>query len=225
MTIFDFVIRICCAVAFGFLIGLERHLTGHVAGIRTNILVSMGACLFALYSQLIGAPDASRMAAQVVTGIGFLCSGIIFKEGLNIRGLNTAATIWCTAAIGVLCSSGLLLYAVTAAIILLASNLSFRFVADKIQPLESFMEEENIYLLSVTCNDENESKIRSAIMSSLNNTKLHLTNLQSSDNSGGEVQIEATFQISGRRKDEHIEKLTARVALEQGVTKTGWKLV
>ena len=79
MPLFEFVIRICCAVVFGFLIGLERQITGHVAGIRTNILVSMGACLFTLFSQLMGAPDNTRIAAQVVTGIGFLCGGVIFK--------------------------------------------------------------------------------------------------------------------------------------------------
>jgi len=143
MSLLDFVIRICCAVAFGFLIGLERQLTGHVAGIRTNILVSMGACLFTLFSQLMHAADTTRIAAQVVTGIGFLCSGIIFKEGLNVRGLNTAATIWCTAAIGVLCSSGLLPHATAAVVILLASNLFFRFVSEKIQPLAHFEEGEN----------------------------------------------------------------------------------
>jgi len=66
MTLFDFAIRILSAVGFGFLIGLERQLTGHAAGIRINILVSMGACLFTLFSQLMGAPDTTRIAAQVV---------------------------------------------------------------------------------------------------------------------------------------------------------------
>ncbi|MCL2002791.1 MAG: MgtC/SapB family protein [Oscillospiraceae bacterium] len=134
MELLDFTVRVACAVAFGFFIGLERQLTGHAAGIRTNILVSMGACLFTLFSVLMGAPDMTRIAAQVVTGIGFLCSGIIFKEGINVKGLDTAATIWCTAAIGVLCSSGKLLFATVAAAILLAVNLLIRLVEDKIRP-------------------------------------------------------------------------------------------
>jgi uncharacterized membrane protein YhiD involved in acid resistance len=146
MTLFEFIICICCAVIFGFLIGLERQLTGHVAGIRTNILVSMGACLFTLFSQLMGAPDTTRIAAQVVTGIGFLCGGVIFKEGINVRGLNTAATIWCTAAIGVLCSSGFFLYATIATAVLLTSNLIFRFIANKIQPFTSFEKEINTHV-------------------------------------------------------------------------------
>jgi len=226
MTLLDFILRIGCAVIFGFLIGLERQLTGHVAGIRTNILVSMGACIFTLFSLLMDAPDVTRIAAQVVTGIGFLCSGIIFKEGLNVRGLNTAATIWCTAAIGVLCSSGLLLYATAATVILLMSSLFFRFISDRISPLTPHLEEEeNLYVLSVTCRHENEFSIRSAIMNNLNHTRLLLTNLQSADNIGGIVEIEATVQVSGRRRDEDVEKITAQIALEKGVTKAGWELI
>ena len=225
MTLFDFLIRICCAALFGFLIGLERQLTGHVAGVRTNILVSMGACLFTVFSLLMDAPDTTRIAAQVVTGIGFLCTGIIFKEGLNVIGLNTAATIWCTAAIGVLCSSGMLIYPTVATVILLASNLFFRFVAYRIQPMAFFAEKKNTYLLSVTCQEENEFVVRSAIMSGLGNNRMRLANLQSVDDFGGKVEIEATVNVSGRRMDEHIEELTARIALEKGVTKAGWELV
>jgi putative Mg2+ transporter-C (MgtC) family protein len=225
VTLLDFVICIGCSLVFGFLIGLERQLTGHTAGIRTNILVCMGACMFTLFSRLMDATDTTRVAAQVVTGIGFLCTGIIFKEGLNVRGLNTAATIWCTAAIGVLCSSGLVLYATAAAAILIASNLFFRFVADRVSPLARIEEYENTYVLSVSCIDEYEFGIRASIMNCLNNTKLHLTNLESADEIGGKVEIEATVQVSGRRRDEVIEKLTAKIALEKGVNKVGWKLV
>jgi len=225
MPLFDFIIRICCAVVFGFLIGLERQLTGHTVGIRINILVSMGACLFTLFSQLMDVYDTTRIAAQVVTGIGFLCSGIIFKEGLNVKGLNTAATMWCTAAIGVLTSSGLILYATAAVVVLIGSNLIFRFVAGRIRPLSSFGEEENTYVLSVTCREEYEFDIRSAIIDNLRNARLLLTNLESADEIGNKVEIEATVLISGKRRDEHIEKLTAQVALAKGVMKAGWELV
>ena len=226
MTLFDFAVRIICAVGFGFLIGLERQLTGHAAGIRINILVSMGACLFTLFSQLMGAPDTTRIAAQVVTGVGFLCSGIIFKEGLSVRGLNTAATIWCTAAIGVLCSSGLVLYAALATGILLISNLTFRVAAEKIQPLAQFEEEENAYKLSVTCQHDNEFDIRSAIVNYLSkNARLQLTHLESADAIGELVEIEATIQLGGKRRDFHVEKLTSCIALEKGVIKAGWGLV
>ena len=227
ITLLDFVIRICFAVLFGFLIGLERQLTGHASGIRINVLISMGACLFTLFSQLMGSGynDNTRIAAQVVTGIGFLCSGIIFKEGLNVRGLNTAATMWCTAAIGVLTSSGLILYAVAAVTVLIGSNLTFRFLANRIRPLAQFGEEENTYMLSVTCREADEFNIRSTIIENLRKARLRLTNLESADEIGNKVEIEATIIINGRRRDEHIEKITSQVALEKGVTKAGWELV
>ena len=226
ITLFDFAIRILCAVGFGFLIGLERQLTGHAAGVRINILVSMGACLFTLFSLLMSAPDTTRIAAQVVTGVGFLCSGIIFKEGLSVRGLNTAATIWCTAAIGVLCSSGLVSYAALATGILLLSNLVFRFAAERIHPLARFEEEENFYKLSVTCQHDNEFSIRSAVINYLSeNPRLQLSHLESADIIGELVEIEATIQLGGKRRDLHVEKLTSSIALEKGVIKVGWELV
>jgi len=213
------------AILLGFLIGLERQLTSHTAGIRTNILVSLGACLFTLFSQLMGVYDTTRIAAQVVTGIGFLCGGVIFKEGLNVRGLNTAATIWCTAAIGVLTSSGLIHFAAAATVILIASNLVFRYISDKIRPLANFGDEENVYMLSVTCLEEDEFNIRSVIIDNLGKARLQLTNLESADEIGNKVEIEATVIIYGKRRDELIERLTAQVALEKGVTKAGWEMM
>jgi len=227
MTLLDFTIRITCAMLFGFFIGLERQLTGSPTGIRINILISMGACLFVLFSQLMAVEDTTRIAAQVVTGIGFLCSGIIFKEGLNVRGLNTAATMWCTAAIGVLTSSGRLLFAAVAVAILIGSNIFFRFVGERIHTLPRFSGGDcnNTYMLSVTCLEEYEFSIRSAIIANLNTAKILLTNLESADEIGNKVEIEATVQMNGKRKDEAIERLTAQIALERGVTKSGWEMV
>ena len=225
MTLLEFTIRISCAVIFGFLIGLERQLTGHSTGIRLNILISIGACLFVLFSQLMDVDDTTRIAAQVVTGLGFLCSGIIFKEGMNVRGLNTAATMWCTAAIGVLTSSGLISFASVAVVILIGSNLIFKFVAVRISPLARCGEEANSYVLSVTCHEADEFNIRSAIITHLRKAKILLTNLESADEIGNKVEIEATIQINGRRRDECIEKITTYIALEKGVTKSGWEMV
>ncbi|UQT50803.1 MgtC/SapB family protein [Flavonifractor plautii] len=98
--------RIGLSVLLGFLIGLERQITGHPAGIRINVLISMGACLFLMFPLMSGSDEVYRIASYIVSGVGFLCSGVIFKEGGTVRGLNTAATLWCTAAVGVLSSSG-----------------------------------------------------------------------------------------------------------------------
>ncbi len=98
-----FLLRVGVALALGALIGAERQLRQRLTGLRTNALVSTGACLFVLMTQAVPgmAPsDASRIAAYVVSGIGFLGGGVIMRDGFNVRGLNTAATLWCTAAIG-----------------------------------------------------------------------------------------------------------------------------
>lgn len=92
----------CLAGAFllGGLIGFERQFRHRLAGLRTNTLVAVGAATFVVFSSLVsGDSSPTRVAAQIVSGIGFLGAGIIFKEGFNVRGLNTAATLWCSAAV------------------------------------------------------------------------------------------------------------------------------
>src|SRR3989304_2308033 len=90
--------RLALAALFGGVIGLERELRGYPAGIRTLALVTMGSLLFTDVSQLLGGDD--RVAAGIVTGIGFLGAGVIFREGYTVRGITTAATIWSAAAVG-----------------------------------------------------------------------------------------------------------------------------
>ena len=90
--------RLAFAVILGGLIGLERELRGYPAGIRTMALITMGSMLFTDVSQILGGDD--RVAAGIVTGIGFLGAGVIFREQFTVRGITTAATIWASAAIG-----------------------------------------------------------------------------------------------------------------------------
>ncbi len=90
--------RLGMAAVLGGFIGLERELRGYPAGIRTMALITIGAALFTDVSQILGGDD--RIAAGIVTGIGFLGAGVIFREGYTVRGITTAATIWASAAIG-----------------------------------------------------------------------------------------------------------------------------
>ena len=104
------VFRLVVAGGLGAFIGLEREVRGYPAGIRTIALVSLGACLFTDVSELFVAADTSRVAAQIVSGIGFLGAGVILREGYSVRGITTAATIWAAAAVGM--ATGLSLYVV-----------------------------------------------------------------------------------------------------------------
>jgi putative Mg2+ transporter-C (MgtC) family protein len=127
MSEWDIVGRICATCVLGGLIGAEREATGHAAGLRTYILVSLGAALFMIaseqitlhYSHLTPAPDPSRVASTIVTGISFLGAGIIFQSHTRIRNLTTAAGIWVVAAIGMLAGSGFYVTAVSGTLVTL----------------------------------------------------------------------------------------------------------
>src|SRR6516225_10064767 len=97
-----FTISLATAFVLGAAIGAERQWRQRMAGLRTNALVSVGAALFVLLGTSVSGGDGLRVAAQVVSGIGFLGAGVIMRDGLNVRGLNTAATLWCSAAVGTL---------------------------------------------------------------------------------------------------------------------------
>ncbi|WP_280379599.1 MgtC/SapB family protein, partial [Nocardia wallacei] len=110
MTTFEMLARLATGVGLGVAIGLERQYRARMAGLRTNALVCAGATLFVLLSAHGfhgGTADPTRVAAQIVSGIGFLGAGVIMREGASVRGLNTAATLWCSAAIGALAGAGM----------------------------------------------------------------------------------------------------------------------
>src|SRR6202034_4898654 len=114
------------AACLGAAIGLERQWRQRLAGLRTNTLVALGAAIFVTYGRVASDDAAARIAAQVVSGIGFLGAGVIFKEGLAVRGLNTAATLWCSAAVGLLAGEGLALYGLIGAVLVIAANVGLR---------------------------------------------------------------------------------------------------
>lgn len=126
MTNTEFTLRLLTALVAGLLIGFERQWHHKSAGLRTNTLVSVGAAIFVLLSLIItakGNGDVTRIIAQVVTGIGFLCAGIIFKEGMNVHGLTTAITVWCCSAVGCLAAAGYFIETFIATFFIIAVNL------------------------------------------------------------------------------------------------------
>ncbi len=108
MTTLEFTLRLLTALFSGMLIGIERQWHHKSAGLRTNTLVATGAAIFVLLSINLTQEqgDVTRIIGQVVTGIGFLGAGIIFKEGISVHGLTTAATVWCSSAIGSIAAAG-----------------------------------------------------------------------------------------------------------------------
>src|SRR5947209_15229818 len=103
----EIAIRLGVAVLFGSLIGFERQWLQRMAGLRTNSLVAVGAAGFVVFSTMVSGDNSpTRMAAQVVSGVGFLGAGVILREGINVTGLNTAATLWCSAMVGTFAGAG-----------------------------------------------------------------------------------------------------------------------
>jgi putative Mg2+ transporter-C (MgtC) family protein len=148
----DALLRLTFACALGGVIGFERELRDREAGIRTHLLVSLGSALFTIVSAYgfhefltnggnIVRADPSRIAAQIVTGIGFLGAGAIIREGLSIRGLTTAATLWVVAAIGMACGAGYYWPAAAATVLTLIALWPLRLLAyhliDRIKPEEN----------------------------------------------------------------------------------------
>ena len=124
----DFLFNLSICFLLSFFIGMERQYRKRIIGLRTTILVSLGAFLFVTFSFSVGSLDLSRIASQVVTGIGFLGAGVILKDGKRIRGLTTAATLWCDAAIGILCAGGAIFEAILGTLIILFANIILRHI-------------------------------------------------------------------------------------------------
>src|SRR5580658_2602463 len=124
---FDTLVSLLTAFAFGTMIGAERQYRQRSAGLRTNVLVAVGASAFVdLANHLAGADGSVRVIAYVVSGIGFLGAGVIMKEGMNVRGLNTAATLWASAAVGCCAGADMVAQAALLTVFVLAGNTLLR---------------------------------------------------------------------------------------------------
>lgn len=129
----SFIIRLLAATMAGGAVGLEREYSNKSAGLRTNTLVAVGASIFVMITTRIlegTTGDPSRVVGQIVTGIGFLGAGVILRQGTNVVGLTTAATIWCSAALGCLAGFGMYWELAASAILIIIINTLFR-VGDK----------------------------------------------------------------------------------------------
>jgi putative Mg2+ transporter-C (MgtC) family protein len=129
--VMTYIIRLFIALLVGGVVGLEREFKGKPAGIRTNILICVGSCLFMIISMEVartaaGVADPGRIAAQVVTGVGFLCAGTIMRSRFTVSGLTTAATIWVLSALGVAIGAGYILLAVAGAGIITLTLVAVR---------------------------------------------------------------------------------------------------
>lgn len=177
----EFLIRISSAIGLGFLLGLERELTNKYAGLRTHILVCLGACVFTIISiygfpsyadgdniilnQATGIRDTGRVAAQVVSGIGFIGAGAVLRNGSMIIGLTTAATLWISAAIGMTCGVGLYDLAIYATVLSVAVLTIIRVFERRILP--AGIKRSRKIKLTVYCLNKDVSTIENFVSASV----------------------------------------------------------
>ena len=227
MNYMEFTFRVLLSLSLGFAIGLERQLTGHSAGIRINVLISMGTCLFTLFPMIYNSDQVFRVGSSIISGVGFLCSGVIFKENGSVRGMNTAATLWCTAAIGVLATTGKYPVAIIATVILIVSNLILRPFTRKINPVVGSEEVENEYRISITCQEDAENEIRQMLINGNTCNTLFLHNLESGDVVGEKVEVVAEYCSTGKGKPKNrvLEEIVSNALKNIKVVSAGWEIL
>ena len=179
-----FAARAAAALVLGAAVGLERQWRQRTAGLRTNALVALGAALFELFAVFLSGArgvDPTRIAAYVVSGIGFLGAGVILRDGIHVRGINTAATIWCSAAVGVLAGAGYLPAAAIAAALILTAHLALRPVAPLVDrlPASPGTEVETTYQFRAVTRAPDEAHIRTLLVRELTHDDFVLHSVQS----------------------------------------------
>jgi putative Mg2+ transporter-C (MgtC) family protein len=214
------------AMFLGSLIGFERQWHQRTAGLRTNALVCTGAFLFTCFSKVAEASDELRVAAQVVSGIGFLGAGVIMREGSSVRGLNTAATLWCSGSIGTLTGFGYRKWAFMGTLAILVCNILLRPLAMKLYRQDGETETEFLYLIRIACEPNvDEIWVRTLLLQAISTSKLILKTLESgrrlSDRPGVEVRAEL---FSNSKSDSIVEQVVNRLSVEKGVDSISWRV-
>jgi len=223
LSVADFALRLAVGVGCGALIGIERQWRARRAGLRTNALVAAGATLFVLYAVATEDSSPTRVASYVVSGIEFLGGGVILREGVNVRGLNTAATLWCSAAVGVLAASGHLVFAVIGTGTVIAIHLLGRPLGRIIDRDDADDEDESLrpYLVQVICRPKSETYARAQIVQYASSNDITLRGIRTRRDTDDEITLSAHLLMDGQMPAK-LERLVAELSLQPGVRAVQW---
>lgn len=211
------------AFLLGSLIGIERQIRQRTAGLRTNTLVSVGAAGFVVMANRLGGHEGVvHIAAYVVSGIGFLGAGAIMKEGANISGLNTAATLWGSAAVGAMAGADLAGEALLVALFVLASNTLLRPVVNRINrsPINEETSEAT-YRVYVICKSGVGAEIRERLGETLEAVNYPARDMEQHRFGSADVEIQATLYASAV-DPEQLDKAAATIESWTGVSQAFW---
>jgi putative Mg2+ transporter-C (MgtC) family protein len=229
MNFLEFALRLALSLGLGASIGIERQWRQKSAGLRTNTLVSLGSTAYVLLSIHIGGDAAGRVASYIISGIGFLGAGVIMKDGLNVQGLNTAATIWCSAAVGSLIGFGLFPEAAITAAFVVLTHILLRPLGLKLSKVTFFEKNAAVqteYIINIKCRDKAENHLRVLLMQYLgNDEKLMIRSLISSEDEKPSIVFITAEILSSGQQDYLLEKMVSRLTIEQDVMKVSWEVV
>jgi len=219
-SLLDTAISLASAFILGGMIGFERQYRQRTAGLRTNVLVALGAAIFVdLANHIAGHDGAVRVVAYVVSGIGFLGAGVIMREEGNVRGLNTAATLWGSAAVGACAGADLIAEAAVAALFVLAANTLLRPVVDRInrQPLDTPAVEVTHTVHIITVRDYQKTAMR-LLEEALEAAQFPTRDLEVRAFGDQDVEIEAALvatSVDGDVLDEIVARLGGTSVVSQ----------
>lgn len=215
------------AFLLGGLIGFERQVRQRTAGLRTNTLVAVGAAVFVdlavrFHTLYGGSPGPLQVIAYVVSGIGFLGAGAIMKEGSNVFGLNTAATLWGSAAVGCCAGAKLFPEAILAALFVLASNTLLRPVVNRInrRPIQEEFSEAT-YTVYVVCQRARQAEVYEKMVGLLEESNYPIRAVDQHPFGNNDVEIEATLYATAVEAEE-LDEMMAILLQEAGVQQAFW---
>ncbi|MPM27909.1 hypothetical protein SDC9_74424 [bioreactor metagenome] len=211
------------AFIFGGMIGLERQIRQRTAGLRTNTLVAVGAAVFVdLAMRLSGADGATRVIAYVVSGVGFLGAGSIMKEGANVTGLNTAATLWGSAAVGACCGASMVLEGGMATFFVLAANTLLRPIVNTInrRPVNETVGEA-IYYVYAICNNSVQADVREKMLDLLDAANYPARSVEKHPFGPNDTEIEVVLHATAIDAEE-LDRVVAQIEALPGVLQAFW---
>ena len=220
---FDTLVSLFVAFVLGTLIGAERQYRQRSAGLRTNVLVSVGAAAFVdLAYHLTGADGSVRVIAYVVSGIGFLGAGAIMKEGMNVRGLNTAATLWASAAVGSCAGADMVAQSVALTVFVLAGNTLLRPLVNAIDriPLNE-QTSEATYEIVVTTDAKHAAEVRDFLNERLEATSYPVRETKVVYRSNDNVEI-AAMLVSLAVESAELDAVVTALSKQPGVSYATW---
>ena len=212
----DFLSSILLSLLLGSLVGVERQWHRRLVDLKTNALVALGACLFMLLCRFpTGLQEPIRMAGQIVVGVGFLGGGILFREGGLTKGLNTAATLWCSAAVGAFCGMDRAADAIGAAITIVLANSLLRRAAQFLNLKMGGNDNLNDTVqFAWVCAAADAAQVRADMLACFDSAHCEVREVQQQSWGKGQVQISVTvlfdhgeFAKAGPRVDNHLARL------------------